>query len=90
VNLILKIVSSSLLLFLCFIIAQQSDCNDGTLLNYSFSYEHSRTISLPNRLNEISGLAVAGDDRLSSHNDEIGTVYEVNIETGKILNQFLK
>ena len=56
-----------------FIIAQQIDCNVGTLYNYSFSEEHSRTISLPNRLIEISGLAVTGDDRLFSHNDEIET-----------------
>ena len=77
-----------LILLGCFIIAQQSDCNDRTLLNYSFSDEHSRTITLPKQLNEISGLTVTGDDRLFSHNDEIGTVYEVDIETGKILNQF--
>ncbi len=71
-----------------FIIAQQSDCTDGTLLNYSFSDEHSRIITLPKKLNEISGLAVTGDDRLFSHNDEIGTVYEIDISTGKIINEF--
>ena len=87
-NLILKIVSSSFLLFLCFLIAQQSDCNDGTLLNYSFSEKNSRKITLPKQLNEISGLTVTADDRLFSHNDEIGTVYEVDISTGKIINKF--
>ncbi|MCZ6702863.1 MAG: hypothetical protein O6940_07455, partial [Ignavibacteria bacterium] len=71
-----------------FIIAQQSDYNDGTLLNYSFSDENSRTITLPKELIEISGLAVTRDNRVFAHNDEIGTVYEINIETGNIQNQF--
>ncbi len=87
-NLILKIVSLSLLLFLCFIIAQQSDCIHGTLHNYSFSDKHSRAITLPKQLNEISGLAVTGDNRLFAHNDEVGTVYEIDISAGKIINEF--
>jgi len=88
VNLILKIVSLSLLLFLCFIIAQKSDCIHGTLHNYSFSDKHSRAITLPKQLNEISGLAVTGDNRLFAHNDEVGTVYEIDISAGKIINEF--
>ena len=87
-NLILKIVSLSLLLFLCFIIAQQSDCIHGTLHNYSFSDKHSRAITLPKQLNEISGLAVTGDNRVFAHNDEEGIVYEVDISTGQIINEF--
>ncbi len=87
-NRISKIICSSLLLFLCFIIAQQSDCTDGTLLNYSFSDKHSRTITLPKKLIEISGLAVTGDNRLLVHNDEVGTVYEVDISAGEIIYEF--
>ena len=87
-NLILKIVSLSLLLFLCFIIAQKSDCIHGTLHNYSFSDKHSRAITLPKQLNEISGLAVTGDNRVFAHNDEEGIVYEVDISTGQIINEF--
>ncbi|MCH8033833.1 MAG: SdiA-regulated domain-containing protein [Bacteroidetes bacterium] len=86
-NSISKFVSSSLV-FLCFTIAQQNALNEGTLPNYNFSEEHSRTITLPKQLNEISGLAITGDNRLFAHNDEIGTVYEVDIKTGKILYQF--
>lgn len=71
-----------------FIIAQQSDCTDGTLLNYSFSDEHSRTITLPKQLNEISGLAITGNNRLLAHNDEVGIIYEVDISTGEITNEF--
>jgi uncharacterized protein YjiK len=68
--------------------AQQSDSNIGTLHNYSFSDKDSRTITLPKKLNEISGLTVTADDRLFSHNDEVGAVYEVDISTGKIINEF--
>ena len=87
-NRISKIICSSLLLFLCFIIAKQNALNEGTLLHYDFS-SNSITITLPKQLNEISGLAVTGDNRLFAHNDEMGTVYEIDIETGKILNQFI-
>ena len=86
-NSISKFVSSSLV-FLCFTIAQQIALNEGTLPNYNFSEEHSRTITLPKQLNEISGLAITGDNRLFAHNDEIGTVYEIDISTGEITNEF--
>ena len=68
--------------------AQQGYLGDGTLLNYSFSDEHSRIITLPKQLNEISGLSMTGDNRLFAHNDEVGTVYELDISTGKIINEF--
>jgi len=87
VNLILKIVSSSLLLFLCFIIAQQSEYNDGTLLNYSFSEKYSRKITLPKQLNEISGLAYAGESLIYTHNDEEGIVFKVSLESGEIIKK---
>jgi len=73
-------INLSVLFFLAYlIIAQQSDCNVGTLHNYSFSDKHSRAITLPKQLNEISGLTVTGDNRLFAHNDEVGTVYEIDI-----------
>ncbi len=68
--------------------AQHNDSNIGTLHNYSFSDKDSRTITLPKKLNEISGLTVTADDRLFSHNDEVGAVYEVDLSTGKIINEF--
>ncbi len=68
--------------------AQHSDSNIGTLHNYSFSDKDSRTITLPKKLNEISGLTVTADDKLFSHNDEVGAVYEVDLSTGKIINEF--
>jgi len=86
-NSISKLVSSSIV-FLCLIIAQQDALNEGTLNDYNFSGGHSKTVTLPKQLNEISGLAVTWDDRLFAHNDEVGTVYEVDISTGEITNEF--
>ena len=87
-NRILKFVFSAFLLFLYFAIAQQNDITDGTLQRYDFSGDYSNTITLPKELNEISGLAISGDDRLFAHNDEVGTVYELDISTWEILNKF--
>jgi len=87
-NRISNIVSSSILLFVCFAIAQQNALNEGTLHYYDFLGDNSKTITLPKELIEISGLAVTVDNRLFAHNDEIGTVYEINIETGNIQKQF--
>jgi uncharacterized protein YjiK len=82
-----KFVSSSLV-FLCLTIAQQDALNEGTLNDYNFSGEHSKTVTLPKKLNEISGLAITVDNRLFTHNDEVGTIYEIDISTWEILNEF--
>ena len=81
-----KFISSSLV-FLCFTIAQQNALNEGTLNDYDFSGGQSKTVTLPKQLNEISGLAITGDNRLFTHNDEVGAVYEVDISTGEITNE---
>ena len=82
-----KFISSSLV-FLCFTIAQQNALNEGTLNDYNFSGEHSKTVTLPKELTEISGLAITKDNRLFTHNDEVGIIYEVDISTGEITNEF--
>jgi uncharacterized protein YjiK len=87
-NLIIKIISSSILFFLHLTFAQQNNLYEGTLPHYDFSGDYSNTITLPKRLNEISGLAVTGDNRLFVHNDEVGTIYEIDISTKEILNEF--
>ncbi|MFK7899111.1 MAG: SdiA-regulated domain-containing protein [Myxococcota bacterium] len=43
---------------------------------------------LPNRLNEISGLATTQDRRLFAHNDERGILYEIDTDDGDILKSF--
>jgi uncharacterized protein YjiK len=87
-NRILNIAASSLLLFLFLADAQENDINEGELKHYDFSGDNSKAVTLPKKLNEISGLAITGDDRLFTHNDEVGTVYELDIMTCEILNEF--
>ena len=87
-NRIINSVSFSLLFLLCFAIAQQNELDDGMLHHYDFSSDNLKTITLPKKLSEISGLTITGDDRLFAHNDEVGTVYEVDISTSEILNEF--
>ena len=87
-NRILNIAASSLLLFLFLADAQENDINEGKLKHYDFSGDNSKAVTLPKKLNEISGLAITGDDRLFTHNDEVGTVYELDIMTCEILNEF--
>ncbi len=44
---------------------------------------------MPDLLNEISGLALTPDDRLLTHDDERGIVYEIDYRQGVVLKQFL-
>lgn len=39
-------------------------------------------------LKEISGIVVTGDDRLFAHDDEKGTVYQLDPKNGKIIKRF--
>jgi len=74
---------------LCFLtFAQKGDGDIGTLHNYDFSGDNSKTFFLTKELKEISGLAVTADNRYFAHNDEKGTVYEIDISNGTILNEF--
>lgn len=53
-----------------------------------FATEHAEQWRLPGRLHEISGLAVSPDGRLFAHNDERGTIYQLDIATGEIKKAF--
>jgi len=46
------------------------------------------TFKLPNKLSEISGLAVTNDNRIFAHNDEKSIVYQLDYNSGKILKSF--
>lgn len=54
-----------------------------------FATELAAQRGLPDRLVEVSGLAVAPDGRLFAHDDEIGMIYEINAATGESVNWFL-
>jgi uncharacterized protein YjiK len=43
---------------------------------------------LPDRLQEISGLAVTADGRLFGHDDEIGVIYEIDVARGAFVKWF--
>lgn len=47
-----------------------------------------RQWTLPERLREISGLALTGDERLLAVDDEIGVVYELDYDAGGIIKAF--
>ncbi len=51
-----------------------------------FAAERDLQWRLPDRLHEISGLAVSPDGRLFGHDDEIGVIYE--IDSGEIVKWF--
>ncbi|MBL8547413.1 MAG: hypothetical protein JNL81_13185 [Hyphomonadaceae bacterium] len=44
--------------------------------------------NLPDRLREISGLAVSPDGRLFGHDDEVANIYEINPTSGEIVKWF--
>jgi uncharacterized protein YjiK len=53
-----------------------------------FASEPDSQRSLPDRLHEISGLAVAPDGRLFGHDDEIATIYQLDFATGEVVKWF--
>lgn len=64
--------------------AQSATAPSGSL----FAAEADRMWRLPNRLRELSGLAVAPDGRLFGHDDERAIIYELDIARGGIVKTF--
>ncbi|MCY3554692.1 MAG: SdiA-regulated domain-containing protein [Gemmatimonadetes bacterium] len=59
------------------------------LLLGRFDFEEpDRQLRLPRRLREISGLAMLAGDRLLAHDDERGTVVEIDYRDGSIVKDF--
>jgi uncharacterized protein YjiK len=46
------------------------------------------TFEMPGRLDEISGLGITADGRLFGHDDERGTVHEIDRESGEVGKRF--
>jgi uncharacterized protein YjiK len=53
-----------------------------------FAREPDRQLRLPERLREISGLAVSPDGRVFAHDDETAAIYELDIERGGVVKVF--
>lgn len=60
----------------------------GVLAQHTLSQESSRHWRLPSRLEEISGLALTGDQRLLAVDDEQAIVYELDYERGRLVKAF--
>lgn len=54
-----------------------------------FAATPSARAQLPNRLNEISGLAVSADGRLFAHDDERAVIYQLDPADGAIVKSFM-
>lgn len=59
-----------------------------TLAGYAFDPKVATRLKLPERLKEISGLALASDGRLLAHNDEDGIVFAVDCAKGEVKKLF--
>jgi uncharacterized protein YjiK len=59
-----------------------------TIENSLFSAAPSQQWRLPNRLREISGLAVTADGRVFAHDDEHAVIYEIDAVNGGLLKAF--
>ncbi len=58
------------------------------LTNYNLDAASAENFKLAKSLQEISGLATTGDDRLLAHNDERGSVYQLSMTDGAITKSF--
>jgi uncharacterized protein YjiK len=64
-------------------------CNDGKKhFYYDFYTDDIEIVELSSKLKEISGIAFSTDDNLFGHNDEKGTIYQIDPNTGKIIKFF--
>ncbi len=56
--------------------------------SFDFASTPSGSLPLHSGLREVSGIALSPDGRLFAHNDERGTVYQIDRTTGRMVKQF--
>ena len=59
-----------------------------SLDDYTLDPETATQWKLPRQLEEVSGLAMTGDNRLLAHNDERAIIYEIDFRNGSIVKAF--
>lgn len=59
-----------------------------SLQDYTLDPDSATRWKLPRELEEVSGLAITGDNRLLAHNDERAIVYEIDYRRGSIVKAF--
>ncbi len=67
--------------------ASESRGDHPALDSYDFE-EPARHLKLPKRLREVSGLAMLAGNRLLAHDDEKGTVVEIDYRDGSVVKDF--
>ena len=68
--------------------ASEQPAQASALARYSLDQDHRVQWRLPNRLREISGLAVASTDRVFTHDDERAVIYEIDVREQRIAKRF--
>jgi len=84
----LKVPALALAALLANDASAQGGAGQGILDRYEFSAETSKQWRLPDKLNEISGLALTGDARLLAVTDESAIVYELDYSAGRLVKAF--
>ena len=74
-------------IFLSAVLFRPVMAEDSMLSCYDLDNPVSR-LKLPAELKEVSGITLTGDNRLFAHDDEKGTVYQLDMKTGKIIKRF--
>lgn len=90
---ITDLLSARWFVFLLLLSARQAAADDGgdlpsQLSHYPLNKQHSQQWRLPDRLNEISGLALGADGRLFAVADEMAIIYELDYDEGRIIKAF--
>ena len=55
---------------------------------YNLGNKNVQSILLPKVLREISGLAITGDNRVFAEEDEHGIIYQLDLNSGKVIKSF--
>lgn len=79
---------TSLLLALIGSVAPLHAQNTVNIGAYTLGGSSTQEWRLPNRLREISGLAIAEGDRLFAHDDERAVIYEIDYREGRLAKAF--
>jgi len=74
------------MVFLLFSCASTNSEKNDMIKNYSFKNPFQITIT--SKLNEVSGLTNSDDGNIYAINDEIGIIYKLNPEDGKVIKRF--
>lgn len=84
----MKLEINLILLISSFLVACNFTGGQSNLENYNLQNKNIQSIVLPSQLNEISGLAISGDNKVFCHDDEKGVIYQLNINNGTIVKRF--